>query len=530
MSDKRPRVLTSHDAKMLTAARAEFLRGQVSSSIRKYESLVQVYPDHGPVLAELAQIYLKIGRWREAGPLLEGLLKVPSPNVNDLRVAASGLRKIGRNHKAIAALETLVKSQLTLDHAFSATVELAELAERINDLEAAQRAVDWLSEVAQNSYAFEFLSGKLAFRMGRLDAALAHLQRAASHPALLVEQKCQVHYAIGKVLDRLGRFDEAYANFVSAKSVEHPQAPKERRKAAWMCDLVVRVTDELRLRSPANTTRMGTFGRPLCFLTGHPRSGTTLLEQMLTAHPAVATADENSAMFQCLVTPLVFPVPAAIDVSVPLALPALSLSDLQVVGVEPSRIATAIDQYRKHLEWLASDVNAGNYLIDKSPAGLIDLPMIEAILPETKVVVLVRDPRDVCLSCFQEDFGLNSVSVHFTSLESTAEKLVRDLEFWFTFRRTTSLRWLEVQYERLVADPETELRRVCDFLKLEWSPAMLTFQDRLGQRSIQSPTYAQVREPISSRAIGRWKNYRAPFSAAEEVLRPDCQRMGYDSC
>ena len=527
MSDKRPTVVNSRDAKILAEARVEFLRGQVLPAVRKYESLVRNYPNHGPVVAELAQIYLRIGREREAEPLLVELLQATRPSVNDLRVAASGFRKMGRHRQAMVALELLVKLPMSTEQSLSFTIELAELAEKNNELEVAQSAVRWLSERGASTFSFPYLAGKLAFRQGRWDAALAHLNHAFEHPTLSMEQRCRVHYAVGKVLDRLGRFDEAFENFTAAKAIERSRAGQERLKAAWMSDLITRVTDELRVRRPADSRKSENFGRPLCFLTGHPRSGTTLLEQMLAAHPAVATADENSAMFQRLVTPLVFPASGPAVAADSLALPALSLRDLQVDGVESTRLRDAVAQYRAHLEWVASDGNPENYLIDKSPAGLIDLPMIESILPETRVVVLLRDPRDVCLSCFQEDFGLNPVSVNFDSLESTAKKIVRDLEFWFAFRATTGLRWLEVHYERLVTDPESELRRICQFLNLDWNPAMLTFQEALGQRSIQSPTYAQVVEPISNRAIGRWKNYRAGFQVAEQVLSDMCQRLGY---
>lgn len=528
MNDQRSFTIHPRDAKILSTARGEFLRGEIVAAIARYEKLFELYPDYCPIIAELAQIYLRVERERDAEPLLEKLVRANSATINDFRVAANGFRKLGRYQHAIAACQSLLKFRLSADSQATVMIEMVELAEKVGSLDLAERELQWLAKRKPNSFPFLFMAGKVAVRQGRLQTAVIHLTQALELPGLTLEQTVHGLYALGRLRDRMGQFEEAFQCFATAKAVDLPGTAVEQRKAAWMKCLVHAVTAELKNRRTVNSSNRPRFGRPLCFLTGNPRSGTTLLEQMLAAHPAVASADENAAMFQCLVRPLVFPNQSLRHEGDQAMLPDLGLKDLQLIGVEETRIDHAIGQYRKQLEWRATDCNPQNCLIDKSPAGLIDLPLIESVLPETRIVVMVRDPRDVCLSCFQEDFGQNHVSVNFNTLESTAEKLVRDLEFWFAFRESTASHWLEVYYEQLVADPESELRRICHFLGLEWSPAMLTFQSTLLQKAIQSPTYSQVREPISKRSIGRWKNYRSQFGTAERVLQDVVRRLGYD--
>jgi Flp pilus assembly protein TadD len=533
MSNRHPSHLTPHDANRLAEARAKYFQGQIPSAIRIYEQLLLSYPSHGPVLAELSQIHLKVGRFSEAEPLLQRLHKLPAPQVNDLRVAAQGFRRIGRINEAIVALKALLRSRIPPELRYSATIDLAELAERINDLDLTEIAVTSLLDQNPHTFESQLLAGKLALRHGQTESALEHFSKARRGPALSDVQQRQIHYANGKALDRAGRFADAYASFVAAKTIELPQSKNERIKATWMADLIMRVTKECRalvamMTAERFATRQSRFGRPLCFLTGHPRSGTTLLEQMLSAHPSVATADENAAMFQCLVSRLVFPSDSISVGADLLALPSLNLDDLKVTQRKQQEIDEAVGMYRQRLEWIASDTNPKNYLIDKSPAGLIDLPMIESILPDTKVIVVLRDPRDVCLSCFQEDFGVNAVSVNFDSLEAIARKLVRDFAFWFEFRKRTTLAWLEVRYETLISEQVDELRRICSFLELDWCPQMTNFHELARFRPINSPSYLHVVEPVSNRSIGRWKNYRTRFESVQPILQNLIETLGYN--
>jgi hypothetical protein len=299
-----------------------------------------------------------------------------------------------------------------------------------------------------------------------------------------------------------------------------------------MADLVVRVTRELQavknpVSQPKQSVRSTEVNRPLCFLTGHPRSGTTLLEQLLALHPKISSADESSAFFHNIVYPLVFPSKQTAAGPVKNPLPKLSLRDFRIDRVPQPARRERIQAYLSQLEFLASDKNQNHYLIDKSPGGLIDLPIIESALPKTKIIVVLRDPRDICISCFQQFLGVNLTSINFNTLENTASKIVRDLRFWIAFRDITELDWVEVRYENLIANPESELCRVFQFLSLP-EPADISRNPLAANAPIiHSPSYAEVIQPISDHSIGRWKNYGDWFKRAEEILSPMLPALGY---
>jgi tetratricopeptide (TPR) repeat protein len=525
--------LNHKDEKRLEVARKSYLNEAVIEACRLYEQLARKNPQHPPIIAELVQIYLRLGRMQLAAPLLERLLEIGAEDFNCLMVAGKGLKKLGKNRLAISAFRMALKLSPPEEPTRQLYLEIGNLSDRINDLESAITAVDSLLKLAPAHPQTQCLAGSIFARTDRLEDAENALRLASSNPKATPSLRCQSTYTLGKVLDHLERFEEAYETLVEAKQIELPQLNEERIKALWMAELIQRLTMELQNHPPSsvnfNRERVPDgFGRPLCFLTGHPRSGTTLLEQMLAAHSKISTADESSAFFHCLVYPLIFP-----DLQLPSGpaknpLPRLELKDLQLQNVSPRECSEKIRRYRDQLEWLAKDRTRDHYLIDKSPGGMIDLPVFESALPKTKVIVVLRDPRDICLSCFQQFLGVNLISVNFNTLENTASKIARDLKFWLAFRQVTKLPWIEVRYERLIGNPEAELRRVLGFLNLEWENTTLNFPSAVREMEVHSPSYSEVSQPIHDRSIGRWRNYAHHFAKVETILEPVMKELGFE--
>jgi hypothetical protein len=525
--------LSPKDVQRLEAARSAYLQNQVEIAVVRYEALLKKYPEHCPTVAELAQIYLRLGRLKRAEPLLDRLLQIGSGDLNSLIVAERGFRQLGGYRKAMDALNLALAQKPLSQVEFQIRARRLELAERLNQLETARVDSERLRQLNPEHFQTQFLNGKISRRCHQLDEADRYLRLALGHPNLSFEELSLAAYELAGVLDRKSQFRESYEILAKAKKLEHASLGPERIKAAWMADLITGVTDEMnhgaRPSIQRSRDRSCLFGRPLCFLTGHPRSGTTLVEQLLAAHPGIATADESSALFHSIAYPLVFPTEQTSNGTSKNPLPILKLHNLNVEQVPRSTLKNHIDQYRAQLEWLASDTNSDHYLIDKNPGGLIDLPIIESALPQTKVVVVLRDPRDICISCFQQFLGVNLISVNFNTLENTAAKIVRDLQFWLAFRAVTALDWIEVYYENLVTNPEAELRSLYEFLQLEWHASALAFQTTLSDREVHSPTYSQVAEPITDRSVGRWKNYCEFMQPALPILEPICQALNYET-
>ena len=157
------------------------------------------------------------------------------------------------------------------------------------------------------------------------------------------------------------------------------------------------------------------------------------------------------------------------------------------------------------------------------------LPLWLRVFPEIKVLIALRDPRDVVLSCYFQNLQLNSVSVNFLSLERLARHYADLMNVWLATREWEGFAWLETRYEDLVADLPAEGRRVAAFLGFEWDEVQTRFFEGSRAKHLYSPTYQDVTRPVYSKSVGRWRAYEKYLAPVLPVLEPYCRRFGYAS-
>lgn len=248
------------------------------------------------------------------------------------------------------------------------------------------------------------------------------------------------------------------------------------------------------------------------FVVGFPRSGTTLLEQLLDAHPQLASFDEQPFL-QRLVTRMNAQAPGY-----PQAL-------VHCTG------STRADYRHRYFADVARKLPdlGGKRPVDKNPLYLIRLPLVAAMFAEAQVVLALRHPCDVVLSCYMQNFRAPAFAVTFETLLSTARMYDRVFRTYFSFRDALDLPTHELRYEDLVADVGGEARRLVEFLGLEWTDALMGFTERAKSRGvISTPSYSQVVQPVNGRAIGRWQAWRPWFEGeALDLLAPWVDRFGY---
>jgi len=195
--------------------------------------------------------------------------------------------------------------------------------------------------------------------------------------------------------------------------------------------------------------------------------------------------------------------------------------------VTPSEL---LEQRRRYLRYMAAALGEpieGRLHLDKNPSIVMLIPGMLRLFPECKLLVAIRDPRDVVISCFMRFLPLNTVSVQFLTLESTARRYVRDIDAWLKLRAILSSPWLEVRYEDTVDDLAGEARRVLEFLGVGWEEAILSYRDRLRDRQVNSPTYESVAKPIYRSAVGRWRHYQEHLAPLLDMLEPYVESFGY---
>ena len=257
-------------------------------------------------------------------------------------------------------------------------------------------------------------------------------------------------------------------------------------------------------------------GRRTAVLTGHPRSGTTLLEQILDSHDDLISSDESTVFGDDVATPIrrrAEPEQTFADL-----LDALSLGDVRELG----------ERYFAFTEEFIGEPVGDRLLLDKNPALTMQLPAMGAVIPDLKILFALRDPRDVVMSCFMQSFHMNSISLNYLDLGAACRQYAVIMGAWLKIREMTTNPWTKIRYEDLVDDAERESRRVLEFLDLPWDEAVLEFHTRARQRYVSSPTYEAVTKKIHRGAVGRWRNYEKYLEPHLNGLEPFLETFGYE--
>lgn len=234
------------------------------------------------------------------------------------------------------------------------------------------------------------------------------------------------------------------------------------------------------------------------FIVGMPRSGTSLVEQILASHPRIHGAGERKE-FSFLIERIKSGLP----------------DDASPAAWDPARIHSEAAGY---LEFLDRQSGGAVRVIDKLPDNILLIGQIFILFPRARVIVCRRDPRDVCLSCFVTNFTDGVSWSH--RLEDCATRAVQIEEltrFWLSAPPGPIM---EVSYEHLVANLETESRRLVDFLGVEWDPACLDFHKT--ERPVATASFWQVRQPLYSSSVGRWRRFEAHLEPMLRILRDYC--------
>lgn len=245
------------------------------------------------------------------------------------------------------------------------------------------------------------------------------------------------------------------------------------------------------------------------FLLGFMRSGTTLLETVLASNPAISAMDEREVLAE----------PARRYLFSDETLGELAALEEPECAAWRKTYWTAVEE--------AGGRAAGRVFVNKMPFNSLRLPLIAKLFPEARIILAIRDPRDVVLSCFRHRFEANPLTFEFLRLEDCARFYAATMEFVDICRQKLPIAVHEHRYESLVEDFDTSARAVCDFVGVEWNEAMRDFVTASGVIAARSQSAAQVRRGLYFEAIGQWRRYNAQLAPVIPILEPWIARFGY---
>lgn len=511
---RRPQLVSKGSlARLLQTADEARNRREFQECVEILERASRLDPANINILLGLGHACGKQFDYGASERAFERAIRVAPNKTAALATAGICARDFG-NHKMAEHYYRLAGEQK--DAAPETFVALAEIAERHSRLDEAAQWIDRALRLKSNFPAALVVRARLERQAGRLNEAEAILKSLP--PESNYDSRARALYELGGIFDRQGRYDDAMTAFLEAKALLRPHADPHIRDLEIMRNRLAKMKDGLSpemLQRWFNASPALRPPRRLALLGGHPRSGTTLLEQVLDSHPNIVSVEETTIFHDVAYLPLTR--------GLPNDEPILNILDAAQTGtLQQSR-----DRYFRSAELFLAQPIGERLLIDKNPSLTFLIPHLVRVFPEIKLLIALRDARDVVLSCFMQSLPLEQGSVAYLSLESTVMEYTTLMGQWLTLKSLLPNPHLEVRYEDMVNDLESVARRTLDFLGITWDERVLQFHEHAQKKIVRSPTYADVTKPVYKRAIGRWRNYQKYLEPYLEKLEPFVKAFDY---
>jgi len=486
------------------------------AAIVAYQAIVAAKPDNRIGWQNLGNIQLHQRRFDEAESAFSRAVGI-DPRVAEGWYGIGASRSgAGRSDAAAEALSEAL--QRDPDHVPS-LLEMARLERDAGRFVEALRHLQHAEAQEEDNLSVQFELGATLYLLGRKEEATLALRRAIADPEHQVDawrllaqmrridapgseeesalrallhreqldddKRAGLHFALGKICDERGDYQEAFASYAAANEI---QLEKQRLDHDDLSGFVDAMIDAFPAPIFSNSEPGGSDSELPVFVLGMPRSGTTLAEQIIRAHPNADGVGEIKAMSEIFNQRFG---DAGLRSQLAAAVAALTADDRAALATE----------YLQQIETIAAP--GASRVVDKLPFNFNYIGFLRLLFPRARIVHCVRDPMDNCLSLF---FGFFVTRAYvFNDLE--------DIGFVYAQYSRLMQHWNScdigpihtLRYESLVGAPEKEVRSLLDFLQLDWDPGCLEFHEQ--GSAVKTLSAWQVREPIYSRSVGRWRNY-----------------------
>jgi tetratricopeptide (TPR) repeat protein len=464
--------------------------GRVDDAIAAFRHAIALQPDFEQARTNLASALNAKGDFAAAEAECRAALRL-RPNLaaaeNNLGVALAAQERteeaLACFHRAVTLNPNSTDAHRNLGHALR---EQGAFDEARREYQAVIALNPWECRA--------YYSMALTRRHGMADRPdMERLEARLAGPDLAPADRAELHFALGKMYDDCGLYDQAFAHFQRGNEMVRPAW--DRLAFARSVDAMI---DAFRPERIAGTPASGHASEQPVFIVGMPRSGTTLVEQILATNSQVAACGEVMDVSQ-IATEL--QTHSAPDAPWPGCL----------LTIDPVRLLSLAEWYlgrrlTHHPDALRTT--------DKMPRNSFHLGLIWRLFPNARIIHCRRDPRDVCLSCYFINFSMR--------LEFACD--LEDLAFFHGLHDRVMAHWqavlplriLSVDYEQLVADPGLHTRRIVEFCGLEWEDRYLRFHEN--RNTVRTSSGWQVRQPMYSTAVGRWRNYEQHLAPLLKAL------------
>ena len=469
--------------------------GNLDAAIASYHKAIRLNPAYAEAYSNLGNVLKDLGRFDRAVENCRRALELNPDYAEAHSNLGNILKDIGQLENALASFHQALAIDPKCDKAILGESQLFMIK---GEMELAEEAImKALSFKPDNLEARFMLAQVRKTRTGDENlAALVKAEESVRNNLLVLpyQKAVSLNFALGKSFDDLGDHDRAFPHFIEGCRLKRATLEYDAEQMTRQFDKTIGIFDEdviERLRGGGNLSET-----PI-FVLGMPRSGTTLVEQIIASHPEVHGAGELPDM-QTI---------AQREVSGTMGFPG------NILNLDGDTLRKWGDDYVAGLHRRAPDARR---ITDKMPINFWFIGLIHVMLPNAKIIHVRRNPVDTCLSCYTKLFsGALNQTYDLDELGRYYVDYARLMEHW---RRVLPAgAFMDVRYEDIVADQEIEARSIIDFCGLEWNDACIDFHKH--SRPVGTASVTQVRRPIYKSSVERWRHY-------EKFLGPLLEALG----
>ena len=478
--------------------------GNNEDAVNYFKKALQINPNHIPTLNNFGILLKNFKKYEEAINCFEKIISIDANFLKAYNNIGTISLELGDMKKAI---EAYYKAFNLDPNNFTAYKNLLAAYENSNQIESYEKILDLSKKKFPQETTLDFYNAVLLFRKKRYKDAIILLKKNSFGDDLEIKR----NFFLAKSYDLTNQIDSAFKYF--SKTNELTKNSLEAKKFDKNRYLNI-IKERKKYFTEKNIKKWKTVKYPNnnfnpIFLVGFPRSGTTLLEAILASHPKIKTIDEK---------PMVSKMLEKIKNN--------KLNSLEKIS--NSEIKFLQNQYLADLKKHVVFKNESNLYIDKLPLNLINVGEIVRIFPKSKFILAIRHPLDCVLSCFMQNFNLNDAMSNFLNIEDAAKLYLQTMGLWHQYTSVLNIKHIEIKYEDLINNLESNIKEIIKFLNLDWDDSLLNYRNTAIKREkISTPSYYQVIQPIYKHADQRWKRYNKYLVNIETVLSDVIKKYKY---
>lgn len=477
-------------------------------AITIYRSLAKAHPSSADIHNMIGQCEIGAGRADKAEEEFRTAERKNPENSFFPYNLGVVLERQSRKREAAEAYQRAI--DISADHLY-AQRGLAHILNDLNEHDRAEKAAHAALALDPNDPVALSVAAAADLRNGEPQAALDRIKADFKETRANPVEAAMIWGRIGDAREALGDFRGAAEAWGQAnRGLRQLHAPEyEAHQGPYSITTAKRLRDFFKDAKPQQDEKFEPGPAPV-FLVGFMRSGTTLLEQVLAAHPKIETSGEA-------------------DTIRPFLEAASEGGDLAaIMTASPTRLKELGKAYWKHARPDAGAPKKGEIFVDKLPANLMWTGVLAHIFPNARFILSLRDPRDAVLSAWRQRFEVNPATYRMLQMTDAAEYYDASMAAFEAARAAHGdLTVHETRYENLVADLEKETRAVLEFIGADWDKAVLDYREQALAREITTPSAGQVVRPVYSESVDRWRNYEAALSPVRGLLDPWAEHWKY---